>query len=433
MRHYMYFDLLMKVNRKTFLKQLGLVSTGLIAPHWLKANKNERPFLFESNDYSSDAAYWANIRKLYPISKEVINLNNAAVSPQALPVQAAFVKKHEYSNTAPSYAMWEKLNEQREPLRHQLANMLGCTANEIALCRNTTEGLNQIIFGINLSAGDEVVLSNMDYPFAMNAWKQREERDKIKLSWVTLNAPEESEAAIIAKFDKAIGPKTKIVHLTYVINWNGQVLPVKKLTRLAHSKGCKVVIDGAHAFGQLDHNMSDLDADFYATSLHKWIGAPFGTGVFYMKAQLISSIWPLHAAYQPKSSDIRKFEMLGTRSFATEMAVADALNFHQQIGREKMYCRLIELKNYWVDKIKNLPKITLYSPVNNDLSCGFATFGIEGYLPQDIVKIFLKENNIHVSPVNLVNIKGVRVSPHIYNLTDELDTMIKLITKLTGK
>ena len=246
--------------------------------------------------------------------------------------------------------MWRILDQGREPLREKIALLAGCSAEEIAFNRNTTEGLNTIIFGLNLKAGDEVVLTKYDYPNMMNAWKQREKRDGIKLVWIDLDLPVESDDVFVEKFANAITDKTKIVHITHMLNWTGQILPARKIADIAHKRGCQVIVDASHSFVHIDYKISDLDCDYYATSLHKWLCAPFGTGFMYIRKGMVKNVWALLSAPIPDADNIGKFEALGTRSFAAEMAIGNAIDFHYLIGSKRKEQRLRYLKNYLCEK-----------------------------------------------------------------------------------
>ncbi|MEW6470406.1 MAG: aminotransferase class V-fold PLP-dependent enzyme, partial [Bacteroidota bacterium] len=316
------------------------------------------------DESASDEDFWSWVRESFTVNPNIINLNNGGVSPQPKVVQDAHIKYYQLCNDGPSYYMWRVLDMGREPLRAKLADLAGCSPEEIAINRNSTEGLNTVIFGLNLKAGDEVVLTKYDYPNMMNAWKQREKRDGIKLVWLDLDLPLENEKAIVAAFDKAITSKTRIVHITHMINWNGQLLPAKAIADAAHAKGCEVIIDGAHTFAHLDFKVPDLGADYFATSLHKWACAPFGSGMLYIKKDKIKNVWALLSNDNPAGEDIRKFESLGTRSFASEMAIGNAIDFHNAIGSKRKEARLRYLKNYWVEKVKTLPGIKFYAPLS---------------------------------------------------------------------
>jgi selenocysteine lyase/cysteine desulfurase len=375
-------------------------------------------------------AFWSGLRRHFSISHELINLNHGGVSPQPKVVQRAHIKKYKYSNLGPTHYMWEILDKQREPLREKLAEMLGCSAEEVSINRNTTEGLNSIIFGLPLQKGDEVVLNKYDYPNMMNAWQQRQERDGIKLNWVEIYLPSENDDDIVNIYEKAITPNTKIVHLAHIINWNGQVMPVRKIADMAHKKGCEVIVDGAHSFAQIDFKISDLDCDYFATSLHKWLCAPFGTGAMYIKKQHIAKIWPLLSAYPSQKEDIRKFEMTGTRSFGAEMAVLEAINFHESIGIERKEARMHFLKNYLIEKLKKIDKVVLYTSQQNKYSVGQIGFGLKNIDGNELSQLLIEKHKINTTPIVHHQLNGIRVAPHFFTSTKELDFLVEALKSI---
>ncbi len=274
---------------------------------------------------AADEDYWASVQQAYTVSSNIINLNNGGVSPQPLVVQDALDRYTRMANEAPTYYMWRIMDQGREPLRYKLADLAGCSPDELAVNRNSTEALATIIFGLTLRKGDEVVLTKQDYPNMIQAWKQREMRDEIKLKWVNLDLPIENDEAIVQKFVEQFTPRTKVVYITHMINWTGQILPVRKIADAARARGCEVIVDAAHTFAHLDFKIPDLGADYLGTSLHKWLSAPFGSGLLYVKKDKIKSLYPLFPNVDPKTDDIRKFEVLGTRSFAVEQAIGQSM------------------------------------------------------------------------------------------------------------
>lgn len=387
----------------------------------------------EPSALAGDEDFWALIREQYTTSSNIINLNNGGVSPQPKPVQDAHIRYYQYCNEAPSYYMWRVLDQGREPLREKLATLAGCSAEEIALNRNTTEGLNTIIFGLNLKAGDEVVLSKYDYPNMMNAWKQREKRDGIKLNWVDFDLPVESDEVFVKKFSDAITPKTKIVHITHMLNWTGQILPARKIADVAHAKGCEVIVDGSHSFVHIDYKIPDLDCDYYATSLHKWLCAPFGTGMMYIKKGKVKNVWALLSAPIPDADNIGKFESIGTRSFAAEMAVGNAIDFQYLIGSKRKEERLRYLKNYWCTKAqKEVPGFKLYTSLKDDYSCAIANFSIDGIKPEDVDTKLWDKWRIHTTTINHEKIHGTRVTPHVYTSLYDLDRLVEALKQIAA-
>jgi selenocysteine lyase/cysteine desulfurase len=328
--------------------------------------------------------------------------------------------------------MWRVLDQGREPMRDRLAALAGCLPEEIAINRNTTEGLNTIIFGLNLKAGDEVVLTNFDYPNMTNAWKQREKRDSIKLNWINLDLPIESDEVFLKKYEEAITPKTKIVHITHMINWTGQLQPARKIADLAHRKGCEVVVDASHSFAHIEYKISDLDCDYFATSLHKWLCAPFGTGFMFIKKDKIKDVWALLSSNDPQCPDMKKFESIGTRSFPAEMAIGNAMDFHLLIGSKRKEERLRYLKNYWCEKALKIPKVKLYTSLKPEYSCGIANFAIEGWKPEDVDRELFDKKKLHVTTINHENVHGVRVSPNVYTSLYDLDQLVACIGEIAA-
>lgn len=375
--------------------------------------------------------FWAWIKNSYTVNANIINLNNAGVCPQPKIVQDAAARFYSYSNEAPSYYMWRILDQQREGLRNKLAELAGVSSEEIAINRNATEGLNSVIFGLDLNEGDEVVLSSFDYPNMMNAWKQREKRDKIKLVWIDIPQPTENDAELVRLYENAISPKTKIVHITHLINWTGNLVPVKAIADMAHRKGCEVIVDGAQTFAHLDFKIPDTGADYFATSLHKWLCAPFGSGLLYIKKNKIKKVWALLSSAEPDSEDIKKFESLGTRSFASEMAIGAAVDFHLSIGAKRKEERLRFLKNYWAEKVKHLPGIKLPTSFLPEYSCAMAVAGFEGWEAQQIESRLFERYKIHTVSIVHKEVNGIRISPNVYTSTHELDVLVKGLTEIS--
>lgn len=382
------------------------------------------------NDALNDEDFWNWVKESYTVSPTILNLNNGGVSPQPKVVQDAHIRYYQFCNEGPSYYMWGILDQGREALRTKLAELAGCSSEEIAVNRNATEGLNTVIFGLNLKAGDEVVLTKQDYPNMINAWKQREKREGIKLVWLNLPLPMEDENEIVQQYVKAFTPKTKIVHVTHLINWSGQIMPVKKIAQEAHKRGIEVIADGAHTFGHFDFSIPDLECDYFATSLHKWLSAPFGSGMLYIKKDKIKNVWALLSNGEPDGTDIRKFESLGTRSFASEMAIGAAVDFHNGIGSKRKEDRLRFLKDYWVNKVKDLPKISFMQPKTPHMSCAIACVAVAGKKPTDVSDELMSKYKIHTVGIEWENINGVRVTPHVYTSLKDLDRLVAAIQEI---
>lgn len=423
----------MDFSRRKFIRNAGLtLGAASLMDSSLLAADNKSDTIKQFQDFSTEQDYWEWIRQSYTVSANITNLNNGGVSPQPKVVQEVFENYNRLSNEGPSYYMWRILDKGREALRSNLAELAGCDADEVAIHRNSTEALDTIIFGLNLEKGDEVIVTNYDYPNMRNAWLQREKRDGIKLVWVSVPLVTESEDELVNVYANAITGKTKIIHITHIINWTGQILPAKKITELAHEKGIEVVLDAAHSFAHIQFSLHDLGVDYAGTSLHKWLCAPFGTGMLYVKKDKIKTIWPIFPNDKPDGEDIRKYEALGTRSFPAEMAIGRAISFHQSIGSERKQNRLKFLQEYWTSKVKQHPKIKFYTPLGNNSSCAIATVGIEGMQAGEIESKLFDKRGIHTVAIIWEGVNGIRVTPHVYTSTSDLDNLVEGLLELAG-
>jgi selenocysteine lyase/cysteine desulfurase len=385
-----------------------------------------------ASELAENEDYWAIIQQGYSASSSpVVILNNGGVSPSPIVVQQAVERFNQLSNQGPSYYMWRILDQGRENLREALAQLGGCAAEEIAINRNATEALVTIIYGLDLAKGDEVIGSTQDYPNMMQAWNQRAIREGIVYKQLTFDFPIENDEEIVAQYRQAISPKTKIIHITHVINWNGQIMPVKKIAQMAHEHGLEVIIDGAHSYGLLDFHIPDLEGDYFGTSLHKYLSAPIGSGMLWVKKDKISKLWPLVCAGDPKSDNIRKFENLGTRSFPIEQGIGEALNFHNAIGTKRKEERIRYLKNYWASKALEIPGVKIHTSLKPEYSCALAGVSIDGITPGKLSSKLMRDYKIHTTSISLENIHCVRVSPHVYTRITDLDKLVYALHKIS--
>ncbi|MEJ7737408.1 MAG: aminotransferase class V-fold PLP-dependent enzyme [Chitinophagaceae bacterium] len=425
-------------NRRSFLHTAGSVLAipmlnSFIQPAWTRrlVNALEQTRNLSPESLAGDEDFWYYVQQSYTVSPSIINLNNGGVAPSPKPVQEAMKRYHDLSNEAPSYYMWRILDQGREPLRRNLALLAGCDADEIAIQRNASEALETVIFGLDLKQGDEVVLSKQDYPNMINAWKQREKRDGIKLVWVNLELPSESNEYLANAYIQKFTSNTKIVHVTHIINWNGQILPVKKIADAAHVQDIQVVVDGAHSFAHFQFTIPELGADYFGTSLHKWLSACIGSGLLFVKKNRIKKLYPLFAAADPEEDDIRKFEHLGTRPFFIEQAIGKAIEFHNMINGKRKEERLLYLKNYWMNQVKDIPKVRLCTSMKAGFGCAIGLIAIEGKKPGELDSFLFNNYKIHTVGIEWENIKGVRITPNVYTTAKNLDVLVDGIKKFT--
>jgi len=427
-------------HRRKFLQQAGLFAGAFSANslfnqlHAEEINHaGKRIQNLSAEDVAADEDYWSVIQQAFTVSPNIINLNNGGVSPSPRVVQEAVERYNKLSNEGPSYFMWRILDQGREPLRQKLAELAGCNAEEIAINRNATESLNTVIFGLELKAGDEVIGTKQDYPNMINAWRQREQRDGIKYNQISFNFPIENDDEIVNAYEKAITAKTKIIHVTHIINWVGQIMPVKKISQMAHKHGIEVICDSAHAFALIDFTIPDLECDYWGTSLHKFLSAPIGSGMLWIKKEKIEKIWPLVCNDKPRSADIRKFETLGTRSFPIEQGIGEAVNFQNAIGNKRKEERIRYLKNYWAERVSVIPKVKINTSLKPQYSCSICGVSIDGMTPGELDSALFNTYKIHTVGIVWENISCVRITPHVYTRIEDLNKLVRAIEEIAKK
>jgi selenocysteine lyase/cysteine desulfurase len=424
-------------SRRSFLSKAAMLASTSLIPSLKAFSKEELLTLAtykpekSALELASDEDYWWQIQQAYTVSPQIINLNNGGVSPSPMVVQNAVDRYNKLANEAPSYYMWRIMDQGREPLRDNLARYAGVSPEEIAINRNATEAIDTVIMGLPLQRGDEIVMTRYDYPNMLHAWRQRELRDGLKINYVELDLPVEDADLIVKKYVEQITPRTKIVHITHIMNWNGQVIPAKRIADEAHKRGIEVLIDGAHSFAHLEYKILDLGGDYYGTSLHKWLSAPIGSGMLWMKKEKISKIFPLIPNDKPNSDNIRKFENLGTRPFMIEQAIGQALNFQLAIGNARKEARLRFLKDYWAKEANKMPKIKMNTSLKPEFSGALAHFSVEGLEAGKMEGELFAKFKIHTSPTKWEKLDGVRVTPHVYTSLRDLDRLLEGVTHLT--
>ncbi|HNU88507.1 MAG TPA: aminotransferase class V-fold PLP-dependent enzyme [Ferruginibacter sp.] len=423
-------------SRRSFINKAGLLTASALTANLLQqawgrdlqsALKNAEAV--PPSQLATDEEFWYYVQQSYTIAPNFINLNNGGVAPAPKVVADAMKRNYDFCNEGPSYFMWRIIDQGREPLRKNLAQLAGCDKEEIALHRNASEALETVIFGLDLKAGDEVVLSKQDYPNMIGAWKQREKREGIKLVWINLELPSEDEAYMVKQYTDAFTSKTKVVQITHMINWIGQKMPVRKIADAAKKKNIDVLVDGAHTFAQFEFLISDLNCDYFGTSLHKWLGAPIGTGLLYVRKEKIKNVWPLFGAGEKEEDDIRKFEHLGTRPFFIEEATDKAIDFYDMIGAKRKEERLLYLKNYWMGKVKDIPRVKLHTSFKKEYGCAIGLVSVEGKKPSELDSYLWANYKIHVVGIEWENISGVRITPNVYTSTKNLDRLVEGIEK----
>lgn len=425
----------MTLSRRALLS--GLAGAGLALPAFRsdafarlaeasKAAARKAPV-----EVSTDEAYWSEIARAFDTDRTLVNLNNGGCSPTPTHVLEAMIRDLKFSNEIPVHHMWNVLEPRIESVRRELAREFGCDPEEMAITRNASEGLETLILGIDLSAGDEVVVTNQNYPRMLTAWEQRARRDGIVLKQISFPVPPPSRQDLVDRFHRAITPKTRVIEITHITNLTGQILPVREIVRMAKERGIEVFVDGAHAFAHFPFTRDELDCDYYATSLHKWLFAPIGTGFLYVRREKQKRIWPLMAAPAAMDENIRKYEEIGTHPAANHNAIAVALAFHRGIGGARKAARLRFLRDRWAKRLLAAsPRVRLLTPLNDTGACGIGLLSIEGMDTPKLQAELWEKHRIMTTPIVHAEFNGLRVTPSVYTMPEEVDLFSETIESL---
>jgi len=384
-------------------------------------------------EVATDESFWTEVERAFVVDRSVINLNNGGVSPSPAAVQEAQRRYQEYSNAAPAYTMWQVLEPQRETVREKVARFFGCDTEEIALTRNTSEGLETCQLGFDLKPGDEVLTSNQDYPRMLTTFKQRERREGIVLRQISLPTPAEDPARVVQLFEAAITPRTRLILASHMVFLTGQVLPVRELVAMGRRRNIPVLVDGAHSFAHLAFTQPDLECDYFATSLHKWLFAPHGTGMLFVRRDKIRGVWPMMAAPPEMDGNIRKFEEIGTHPAAPYLAIAEALSFTVGIGPQRKEARLRYLRDRWATRVIRSPRIRLHTSLRPGLSCALALVEVEGVDSAALASHLWDKYKIIVAAIKHDEFQGIRVAPSVYTAPGEIDRFSEVLEAIAAK
>ncbi len=382
---------------------------------------------------AADEDYWAAIQQSFSVTRGIINLNNGGVSPSPRIVTEAFIRYTWQQEDATAYTMWQILEPQSETVRTGLAEVFGCSPEEIAITRNASESLEILLLGLDLKSGDEILTTTQDYPRMLTTLKQRELREGLKLKLIKIPIAPKDVNEIADAYERAVTPRTRLILISHQINITGQINPVKKVCDMARARGIETIVDGAHSFAQFDFKQSDLGCDYFGTSLHKWIYAPKGTGLLYVKKNKIPKVWALMASEDKNRNDIRKFEEIGTHSAAMRLAIGEAVLFHNAIGGKRKEERLRYLSRYWMNKLKDVPKIGFNTSFDPKQSCAIANFKIDGVDPVALGGHLMSKHKIFTTPIVHEEFTGVRITPNVYTTLWELDRFCDVIENIAKK
>lgn len=420
------------MDKRAFLRNVGLMSFA-VPMNFLQLQKAVASVEhLDVTEVASDEDFWMKVRGDYSLKPDYINLENGYycfMPRQTMDHQIEHLRNVNYEG---SYYMRTVQWENKKKVASKVAEIVGCTAEEVSITRNTTESLDLIIGGMHWNAGDEAVMAEQDYGAMLNHFKFVERRFGVVNRLVSVPNHPKDDAEIVDLYASAITDKTRLLMVCHMINITGQILPIRKITDMAHARGVEVMVDGAHAFSHIDFKMQDLDCDYYGTSLHKWLSAPLGSGMLYVKKEKIDSVWPLLAERDLGPNDIGRLNHIGTHPVHTDLAILDAIEYQNTIGLKRKEARLKYLQHYWTSKLRGLPRVVVNSPVEMSRHGGIGNVGVEGMEPAVLADKLFDEYRIFTVAIDRPGVRGLRITPNVYTTTDELDALVLAIKQLSA-
>lgn len=410
------------MKKRQFLKRIGQASlVSPFLPYSLQAKNEvlERPYP------SDDDAFWVRIREDYKLKPDYINLENGYYNFVPTPIMNKYIEHIQMVNYEASYYMRTVQWDNKKKASARLAEMVGCLAEELILTRNTTESLDMIIGGFPWKEGDEAIFADQDYGSMQDHFKQIAKRYGVVNRIVSIPNHPKSDEEIVDIYEKQITDKTKLIMVCHMINITGHIMPVRKICDMAHTYGVEVMVDGAHCIGHFRFKISDLNCDYYGSSLHKWLSVPLGSGMLYVAKEKIPKIWPLFADYIKENDKIQRLNHTGTLPVHTDLAVHDAIDYLEKIGLERKENRMRYLQRYWSDQLRGVKNIAVNTPVEAHKSCGIANVGVTTMKPANLAKTLFDEFKIFTVAIDRGDIKGCRITPNVYTTTKELDVFVE--------
>jgi selenocysteine lyase/cysteine desulfurase len=415
------------MNKRNFIKTFSLA--GLAIPLAFEKLFAENGTEFFTKNISDDE-FWVTMRNQYQLKTDYINLENGYYNLMPEPILNEYMKQLKMMNQEASYYKRTKMADDKIMVREQVAALVGCDKEELIITRNTTEAIDTVICGIDWKAGDEVIFAEQDYGAMIDMFKQQAKRYGIINKVVSVPNHPKNDEELIELYQQQITAKTRLIMISHMINITGQILPVRKICDMAHSKGVKVLVDGAHAIAHFQFKISDLNCDYYASSLHKWLSVPLGAGMLYVQKNNIEELWPLYGESGYPQNDIRKLNHTGTHPMHTELTIPFAIEFYNKIGRARKEERLRFLTQYWTNKLSNNKKVIINTPNSPERSCGIANVGIEGMKPALMAETLLKKYQIWTVAIDGAGVHGCRITPNIYTTTNELDRLVYAVNEM---
>lgn len=415
------------MDKRTFIKNTAIMGLGSVIGLENFEEMMQSVSSLSPSELAMDEDFWLSVRSGYRINPDFINLENGYYNFLPEKTLERFIAHVREVNYQGSYYMRTVQFDRKAEMAAKLAAIAGCGADELVITRNTTESLDMIIGGLEWKPGDEAVMAEQDYPSMLNMFRQVEKRHGVVNRIVSVPNDPRSDEEIVELYAGAITSRTKLLMVCHMINLTGQILPVRKICDMAHSRGVEVMVDGAHTFAHIKFSVPDLGCDYFGASLHKWLSVPLGAGILYVKKDKISRIWPLLAPYDKEPDDITRLNHTGTHPVHTDLTIEDSIEYYNMLGAERKEARLRYLQNYWTGRVRKMFHIILNTPSDAARSCAIANVGIKGMKPGELGDLLFRNYRIYCAPIDGAGVHGCRITPNVYTTTAELDVLIKAL------
>jgi selenocysteine lyase/cysteine desulfurase len=393
---------------------------------WLRAELRSAP---PGGALAEDERFWAGVRRGYTLDPDLVNLDHGWTNPTPRAAVDEIARGARDLESLPADRLpryWEERTN--TTVRAAIARALGVPPAEIALVRNATEALDTVLLGVPLERGDEVVCSAHDYYAMLDALDQRRKRDGVVIRMVHPPVPAPSEDALFDLYAAAIGARTRLVLLTHPSNLTGQLLPAQRIAEAAHRAGAEVAVDGAQSLGLLDDPVTSLGCDYYGASLHKWLGAPVGLGVLWMRPVHAAKVWPLIPP-GASATGMGRFEWIGTNPEYIGPAVLPALEVQERLGPGRKLARLRYLNRYWRTRAAAaIPAARFYTTEAEAMGCGLCILEVPGVDAAQLQERLRTRHHVLVQAMTgerAPEIRGIRVTPNVYTSLGELDRFLE--------
>ena len=420
------------MNKREFLKNVSLAAVGLPFIRTSFSTSLNTLKHLSPNQIATEENFWLQVRKDYSLKPDYINLESGYYNIIPNPTLNHMIDHARMVNYEGSYYMRTVQWDQKNAMAAKLAKVVGTSAKNLIITRNTTESLDMVIKGMNWENGDEAVYAKQDYGAMKMMFEQVSRRYGTKNIIVSVPNHPTSDEEIVRIYQNAITSRTKLLMVCHMVNITGQILPIKKICQMAHKKGVQVMVDGAHCVGHFQFKIDDLECDYYGSSLHKWLAVPLGTGMLFVRDKHIDNLWPVYAEHHREPGDIARLNHTGTHPVYHDLSIENAIEYYTMLGAERKEARLRYLQEYWSSKVRTHPNIIVNTPKESFRACGIANVGLKNLKPHELAKQLMDRYQIFTVAIDYANVQGCRISPNVFTTTQELDVFVKALQELAS-